>query len=47
MFGKRDASGRFKEMDVVGKSLSADRRRQAKTESAPGHGDQGDRKRKS
>ena len=45
MFGRRDAQGRFKEMDVVGRSLSTDRRRQAKTASAPGQGDRGDRKR--
>ena len=45
MFGRRDAQGRFKEMDVVGKSLSSDRRRQAKTSSKPGQGDRGDRKR--
>jgi len=44
MFGKRGAQGRFKEMDVVGRSLSSDRRRQAKTASKPGYGDRGDRK---
>jgi hypothetical protein len=44
MFGKRGAQGRFKEMDVVGRSLSADQRRQAKTASKPGYGDRGDRK---
>jgi len=44
MFGKRGAQGRFKEMDVVGRSLTSDRRRQAKTASKPGYGDQGDRK---
>jgi hypothetical protein len=45
MFGRRDAQGRFKEMDVVGRSLSTDRRRTAKTSSKPGQGDRGDRKR--
>jgi hypothetical protein len=45
MFGRRDAQGRFTEMDAVGKSLAADRRRRAKTASKPGHGDRGDRTR--
>jgi hypothetical protein len=45
MFGKRGARGRFKEMDVVGRSLTSDGRRQAKTSSKPGYGDQGDRTR--
>jgi hypothetical protein len=44
-FAKRDAQGRFTEMDAVGRSLSADRRTKAKTSVKPGHGDQGDRKR--
>jgi hypothetical protein len=44
MFGKRGAHGRFKEMDVVGRSMTSDRRRQAKTASKPGYGDRGDRK---
>jgi len=43
---KRDAKGRFKESDDVGRSLAADRRSKAKTEVKSGHGDQGDRKRK-
>jgi hypothetical protein len=42
MFAKRDIKGRFKEMDDVGRSLAADRRRTAKTAVKPGHGDQGD-----
>lgn len=42
MFAKRDITGRFKEMDDVGRSLAADRRRTAKTAVKPGHGDQGD-----
>jgi hypothetical protein len=45
MFGRRDEQGRFKEMDAVGSSLAADRRRRAKTASKPGQGDRGDRKR--
>jgi hypothetical protein len=42
MFAKRGAKGRFKEMDDVGRSLSADRRRSAKTKAKSGYGDQGD-----
>jgi hypothetical protein len=45
MFGKRNSSGQFKEMDNVGRSLSADRRQRAKTAVKSGHGDQGDRPR--
>lgn len=45
MFGKRTSKGRFKEMDDVGRSLSADRRRTAKKKTKAGFGDQGDRKR--
>jgi len=45
MYGKRDTAGRFKEMDVVGRSLPADRRTAAKTTTRSGHGDQGDRSR--
>jgi hypothetical protein len=44
-FAKRDEQGRFKEMDAVGRSLSADRRTTAKRAVKSGHGDQGDRKR--
>ena len=43
-FVRRGASGQFKESDDVGRSLSADRRRKAKTVSKPGQGDRGDRK---
>jgi hypothetical protein len=46
MFGKRDAKGRFKEMDAVGRSLAADRRQSSKRKVKSGHGDQGDRKRR-
>ncbi len=41
---RRDDQGRFKEVDDVGRSLSQDRKRQAKTESKKGEGDRGDRK---
>ena len=43
MYARRDARGRFSEMDDVGRSLPADRRRTAKTKAKPGHGDRGDR----
>ena len=42
---RRDDEGRFKESDDVGRSLAADRRQHAKTESKSGQGDRGDRKR--
>ena len=42
---RRSASGKFKESDDVGRSLSADRRRKAKTTTKSGQGDRGDRKR--
>jgi hypothetical protein len=45
-YAKRDSNGRFKEMDEVGRALGSDRRQHAKRETKPGHGDQGDRKRK-
>ena len=41
---RRDAKGRIKESDDVGKSLAADRRVKAKTVSKPGRGDRGDRR---
>jgi hypothetical protein len=40
---RRGPGGRFKESDDVGRSLSADRRRRAKTKARPGQGDKGDR----
>ena len=43
MFGRRDEQGRFTEMDDVGKSLSTDQRRNAKTKAGRGQGDRGDR----
>jgi hypothetical protein len=41
---RRDKEGKFKESDDVGKSLSQDQKRQAKTVAKPGQGDRGDRK---
>jgi hypothetical protein len=43
-FVRRDEKGQFKDVVDVGKSLSQDRRRKAKTVSKPGQGDKGDRK---
>jgi len=42
---RRDAQGRFSEVVDAGRSVAQDRRRHAKTESKPGYGDRGDRKR--
>lgn len=42
-FVRRDERGRFSESDDAGRSLSADRRRKAKTKVKPGYGDRGDR----
>lgn len=44
-YAKRDANGRFKEMDRVARSAAADRPKKAKRNVKAGHGDQGDRKR--
>ena len=44
-FVRRDAQGQFKEVDDAGRSLSADRKRKAKTTTTSGQGDRGDRKR--
>ena len=41
---RRDDQGRFKEVEDVGRSLSQDRKRDAKHESKKGEGDRGDRK---
>ncbi len=41
---RRDEQGRFKERDDVGRSLSQDRRRKAKTISKASQGDKGDRR---
>lgn len=40
---RRDEEGKFKESDDVGRSLSQDQKKDAKTESKPGQGDKGDR----
>jgi hypothetical protein len=42
-FVRRGARGRFKESDDVGKSLTRDRRKKAKTKVKSGQGDRGDR----
>ena len=42
-FVRRSAGGKFKESDDVGKSLTADRRKKAKTKVKSGQGDKGDR----
>jgi hypothetical protein len=42
-FVRRGTAGRFKESDDVGKSLTVDRRKKAKTKAKPGQGDKGDR----
>jgi hypothetical protein len=43
-FVRRDEKGRFDEVEDVGRSLAQDQKREAKHESKPGHGDEGDRK---
>lgn len=43
-FVRRDSQGQFKESDDVGRSLSQDRKRKAKTTVKAGQGDKGDRK---
>jgi hypothetical protein len=43
-FARRTGSGRFKDMDERGRSLTADRRRKAKTRTKSGYGDKGDRR---
>ena len=43
---RRDAQGEFEHVVDVGKSLSIDLKKKAKTIAKPGHGDKGDRKRK-
>ena len=40
---RRDDKGQFHESDDVSRSLSADRRRKAKTKAKSGYGDRGDR----
>jgi hypothetical protein len=41
---RRNAQGQFKESTEVGRSLSADRKRKAKTVAKKGQGDRGDRR---
>ncbi|HYI90776.1 MAG TPA: hypothetical protein VEY05_12825 [Beijerinckiaceae bacterium] len=41
---RRDEKGQFKESDDVGRSLSQDIRKSAKTKVGAGQGDKGDRK---
>ncbi|HYD26283.1 hypothetical protein [Brevundimonas sp.] len=43
-YARRDEEGRFTEMVDVGRSLSQDRRREAKHEAPKGQGDRGDRR---
>jgi hypothetical protein len=45
-FVRRDQQGQFKESDDVGRSLSQDVRKKAKTVVKAGHGDKGDQRRK-
>ena len=45
-FVRRDSKGQFKESDDVGRSLSQDIRRQAKTTVKSGQGDRGDQKKR-
>jgi hypothetical protein len=42
-FVRRGSGGKFKESDDVGKSLTQDRRKKAKTKVKSGQGDRGDR----
>jgi hypothetical protein len=41
-FVRRDANGRFKESDDVGRSLAADRRQHSSTKKPRNQGDKGD-----
>lgn len=44
-FVRREEKGRFKDVADVGRSLSTDRRQEAKRKVPPGQGDRGDTKR--
>jgi len=44
---RRDEGGRFEESDDVGRSLSQDVKKHAKTEVKSGQGDRGDQKKRS
>jgi hypothetical protein len=43
-YARRDEEGRFTEMVDAGKSLSQDRKREARHEAPKGQGDRGDRR---
>ena len=43
-FVRRDEQGRFSEVEDAGRSMTQDRKRQAKNTTRPGHGDRCDRK---
>ncbi len=45
-FVRRDEKGQFKESDDVGRSLSQDVKKSAKTKVKPGQGDKGDQPKK-
>ena len=45
-FVRRNEKGQFDEVADVGRSLSQDRKQEAKTKVPPGQGDRGDQKRK-
>jgi len=45
-FVRRNDKGQFKEVDDVGRSLTQDRKQQAKKTVTSGQGDRGDQKRK-
>ncbi len=42
-FAKRTTSGRFKELDEVGRAQRVDRKKKAKKKTKSGYGDKGDR----
>jgi hypothetical protein len=44
-FVRRDAQGKFTESDDTGRSLSQDKKKQARSEAKRGQGDRGDHKR--
>lgn len=43
-YARRDSGGRFSEMEDVGRASAQDQKREAKSDSKPGHGDRGDRR---
>lgn len=46
-YAKRSSSGRFREMDDVGRSQQSDRRTKARRKVRSGYGDQGDQRTRS